>query len=160
MPETLGAGRMSEAAVPKVELHCHLDGIVDPAMLRELARQGHELPVELETVEAAYPVQGMAEFFRWFKTTVNLTGDFDRNRLIMGLHIERLKSQGVVYAEIMMSSGDVSYDRSQAIEEVTDFREWLNEQEAGEIQVELLVHFLRNFPLERIPAIVDKLIPL
>jgi len=31
--------------IPKVELHCHLDGLVDPPMLRELQAQGVRLPI-------------------------------------------------------------------------------------------------------------------
>ena len=49
-PGRPGAGNAVDVrGLPKVELHCHLDGLVDPAMLRALRRQGASLPVSAPT---------------------------------------------------------------------------------------------------------------
>ena len=40
----------------KVELHCHVDGLVSPDILHEIGRQGYPLPVSPEELRAALPV--------------------------------------------------------------------------------------------------------
>jgi hypothetical protein len=49
----------------KVELHCHCDGVVDPAMLRDFARRGEDLEATGKELEAAYPVTSLQ---RWVAT--------------------------------------------------------------------------------------------
>jgi len=68
-------------------------------------------------------------------------GDF-RFNVVLAKHIERLKAQGVCYAEIMIaSSADVHPD---GMKQVRALREWAKRCEAGEIQVEFLVCIGRN----------------
>jgi adenosine deaminase len=63
--------------IPKIELHCHLDGIVDPPMLRELEAQGVLLPILPEALQAAYPVQRYDDFISWGRAVESLEGNTD-----------------------------------------------------------------------------------
>ena len=91
---------MDIGALPKAELHCHLDGVPDPAMLRTLLGEGVDLPIDPEALEAAYPVRDLASFGRWFDVEAGLIrGRFDVYHHLARVHIERLKAQNVVYAE-------------------------------------------------------------
>jgi adenosine deaminase len=144
------------ALLPKVELHCHLDGIVDPGMLRELREQGHELPLSPEALETAYPVQGYDDFIRWFSIADAVNRDLDRFRPILALHIERLKAQRVVYTEIMIAGGEIPlHDKAEALQKLGEFRAWVNELEDGAIQVEFLTAFGKSRPPEVLEARAD-----
>src|SRR5436305_1847462 len=95
---------------PKVELHCHLDGILDPAMAQEIRREDPDFPVSPEGLALAYPVDSFEAFMRWGTYSEVLEGDLDTFRPVLARHVERLKAQGVVYAEIMAGSSEFPRD--------------------------------------------------
>ena len=144
----------------KVELHCHLDGIVDPAMLRSMAAQGLDPPVSAEELAAAYPVDGFDAFIRWDEVQSPLEGGWEWFKPILATHVERLKAQDIVYAEITIGSSELPRDRGELVERMQEVREWLDGVEAGELQVEFLVGFSRHRPPEFAEALAERLIPL
>ncbi|MEX0785260.1 MAG: hypothetical protein WD939_01355 [Dehalococcoidia bacterium] len=144
----------------KVELHCHIDGIVDAEMLRAMAAWGLEPPVSAEQLEAAYPVDGFDAFVRWEEVQSPLEGGWEWFKPILAMHIERLKAQDVVYAEIAIGSSELPRDQSEAVERMQEVRQWLNQEEAGRIQVELLVAFSRHRPPEFAEQLAERLLPL
>lgn len=146
--------------IPKVELHCHVDGIVDPAMLREIEGRGISLPVTAEALQAAYPVRNFDEFINWFRVAEPIEDDTQHFRPILAAHIERLIAQNVIYAEIMLGTSELPRDDGRLIEEFSRFREYVNGLEAGRIQVEFLVAVARNRPPERLEMLADRLIRL
>jgi len=146
--------------IPKVELHCHLDGIVDPAMLREIQRRGVSLPLTPETLQAAYPVRNFEEFIRWFQTADAVEGDPERFKPILAAHIARLIAQNVIYTEIMMGTSELPRDDGKLIEEFGEFREYVTGLEGGKIQVEFLVAVARNRPPETFEKLADRVIRL
>ena len=149
---------MDEAALrrlPKAELHCHLDGIADPPMLRELAARGCTLPLSAEELERAYPVHDFDSFTRWFAAIRPLEGTIEQFKPLLQVHLERLKAQGVVYAELMVAGSELPRDASQAVEMMAAFRKWLTVQEGGEIQVEVLSAISRARTPEQMAARTD-----
>jgi adenosine deaminase len=126
------------AALPKVELHCHLDGLVDPAMLRDLRRRGQPLAVAPEALEAAYPVRDLASFVRWGHIAEPLEGDLEAFKPILALHLERLTAQHVVYTEVMIAPSEIPRDPGEAVDKVRALRAWTANQARGAIQVEFL----------------------
>src|SRR4051812_39177163 len=91
---------MDLTALPKVELHCHADGIVDPAMVRDIRRHDPGYPLDPETFAQAYPITDVASFFRWWDFIAPIEGDLRYFVPILERHIARLKAQRVVYTEI------------------------------------------------------------
>ena len=155
--------------LPKAELHCHLDGIVDPEMLRELHHGGSELPVAADALDTSYPVTDFESFLRWYVPLESFSGRLDLYRQIIALHIERLRQQGAVYAEVMIASGELPLDPAEAVDTMTAFRAWVDAQQAqqwlqaqqrGEIKIELLVAFNRARPPERAAQIAERNIRL
>jgi adenosine deaminase len=146
--------------VPKIELHCHLDGIVDPPMLRELEAQGALLPILPETLQAAYPVQSYDDFVKWGRAAQSLEGDLGRFKPLLAVHLGRLKSQNVVYTEIMIGSSEIPRDRQELVDRVRDFRDWVDQQEDGAIQVEFVVVFGRNRSPEAVEELADRILML
>ena len=88
-PRRPGAGNAVDVrGLPKVELHCHLDGLVDPAMLRALRRQGVSLPVSAAQVAAVSPIRSPAEWARWTAVTEPLEGRWAALQPILALHVD------------------------------------------------------------------------
>ncbi len=145
----------------KVELHCHLDGVVDPAMLREMQKRGYAVPLSPEALEAAYPVRSFEEFTGWFKVAEAVEGSLENFKPILALQIERLKAQNVVYAEFMIGTSELRYgDDAELIQKFGQFREYVAGLEAGQIQVEFLVAVWRSRPPEEFERLADRVIRL
>lgn len=146
--------------IPKVELHCHLDGIVSPAMIRSILQNGGTFPLNPDELEQAYPIQGFDSFWNWWAYMKPHRGQLDYYHPVIQHYIAELKSQNVRYFELMISSGEIPNDPVEAVDKVTAFREWVNECEAGEIQVEFLVAFGRNRSMEQILPVESKILAL
>jgi len=147
--------------LPKAELHCHLDGVIDPPMLREMQRRGDPLPLTPEVLEAAYPVRTFDEFIHWFQVAEAIEGKLDNFKPVLALQIERLKAQNVVYAEFLIGTSELRYgDTGELLEKFGAFREYVTELEAGQIQVEFLVAFWRGRPAEVLEPVAERVIRL
>jgi adenosine deaminase len=151
---------MNISTLPKAELHCHVDGIVDVAMLQALEQQGHILPLASATLQATYPVRNFDEFIHWFDVTEPIEDDTKNFWLILAQHIARLKAQHVVYAELMLGSSELPRDDGQLIEQFSAFREYVTTLEDGKIQVEFLVALRRTLAIERFEVIVKRVMRL
>ena len=82
--------------LPKVELHCHMDGILDPGMLRDLRRSDPAFPILPEELERAYPITDIQSFFGWWSFIRPIEGALTYYYPILDKHIERLKAQKVL----------------------------------------------------------------
>jgi len=66
----------------------------------------------------------------------------------------------VLYAEIMISAGELPQESGEAIEKVKAFRHWVNQQEAGDIQIEFLVAIGRQRPPEIVEEFAECILAL
>lgn len=146
--------------LPKAELHCHLDGVLDPAMLRDIVRHDPAFPVLPEEFERAYPVEGLDSFFRWWEFTSAISRKLAYCYPILDRHLDRLKAQNVRYAELMVPASRIARDTGQAVEEFSRFRQWLDHKEAQQIQVELLIGVGRNRSAEEFESIARLILSL
>jgi aminodeoxyfutalosine deaminase len=92
------------AALPKAELHLHLEGCLAPSLLVELAaRHGDKLA--LETVTERYRTRTFSEFlelFKWATSYLRRPQDYAQ----LAAHVsEDLRRQNCRYAEITLSVG-------------------------------------------------------
>ena len=147
---------MDISNLPKAELHCHIDGLVDPQMLKDLAARGQQLPLTAETLQVAYPVQGFEDFTHWCDTAKIVEGRLENFKLILAEHIERLKAQHVRYAEIMLGTSELPRDQAQMVDQFQEFRAYVNGLENREIQVEFLVAVWRSAPPARFEWVVEQ----
>jgi aminodeoxyfutalosine deaminase len=98
-------------ALPKAELHLHLEGAIAPETARELAAR-HGVRVTAEEVRTRYDYSdftGFLEAFKWVTSFLRTPEDYG---LIAGRLCEELRSQNIVYAEVTQSTG-VSLWRKQ-----------------------------------------------
>lgn len=98
-------------ALPKAELHLHLEGTVEPATLVELSRRHDAAPLALAQVEALYRYQDFTGFLRAFKAVSERLRTPEDYELITYELMRRLRSEGVVHAEVYISAGIVHWRR-------------------------------------------------
>src|SRR5262249_28498041 len=91
-------------ALPKAELHLHLEGSVTPETLVEL-RQRHGNQTTLAEVEALYQYKDFLGFLMAFKTLTEDLQTPDDYELITYRLMQHLKAENVLHAEVYVSVG-------------------------------------------------------
>src|SRR5437762_4642783 len=91
-------------ALPKAELHLHLEGSVAPQTLVEL-RQRHGKQSTLAKAESLYEYKDFAGFLTAFKTLTEDLQTPDDCELITYRLMEQLKAENVLHAEVYVSVG-------------------------------------------------------
>lgn len=101
-------------ALPKAELHLHLEGSIRPETAVELAER-HGVKLTPEEVTARYNYSNFAGFIEAFKWVTSFLRDPEDYAHITRKLAEELVRQNVVYAEITISAG-VMLRRMQNVE--------------------------------------------
>ena len=101
-------------ALPKAELHLHLEGSIRPETAAELAAR-HGAKLTPEDVLARYRFSDFSGFIETFKWVTSFLRDPEDYALITRKLLDELKVQNVVYAEITISAG-VMLRRMQNVE--------------------------------------------
>jgi aminodeoxyfutalosine deaminase len=101
-------------ALPKGELHLHLEGTIRPETAVELAGR-HGVEVAPEEAAARYQFSNFAGFIETFKWVTSFLREPNDYALITRSALEDLVRQNVVYAEITISAG-VMLRRMQNVE--------------------------------------------
>lgn len=147
-------------AIPKIELHCHLDGILDCEMLKDILKENADFPVDPEQFAKSYPVNSIESFSRWFDFVRPFEHKLECFYPILERHFRRLKEQHVVYTEIMITGGQLPADPQAAIDSVARLREWVNRQESERFQVQFLLAVGRQKTAEKFAFLADRTIAL
>jgi adenosine deaminase/aminodeoxyfutalosine deaminase len=101
-------------ALPKAELHLHLEGTIEPATVVELAARHGDVLTEAEALSRYRyaDFRGFLDAFKWVHSFLRNPADF---ALITRRMAEKLLSQNVVYAEVFFSVG-LLHRRGQDVE--------------------------------------------
>jgi aminodeoxyfutalosine deaminase len=91
-------------ALPKAELHLHLEGTVDPVTLLEL-RQRHGKRGGLDEIEQLYRYQDFTGFLMAFKAVTEDLRTAEDYELITYRLMEKLKAENILHAEVYVSVG-------------------------------------------------------
>src|SRR5262249_49002350 len=135
--------------LPKVELHCHFLGIIDPPLLSIAEQEGNNVLVAPETLQSAYPVSDLVRFRQWLDLLKPYQAECaELMRPFLRAHIARLITQQVVYAEIMLSPTIFPRRRGEMIEAMKAWRGWTLEAEQNQVQVEYLMVIPRTLAAE------------
>jgi adenosine deaminase len=147
-------------SLPKAELHCHLDGILSPAMARAIRQEDPTFPVAPEDFAPYYPITDVESFFHWWRAVDPISGQLAYFFPILAQHIAALKAQNTHYAEIMIGSSEVPRDITAAIEAFTALQAWTNRHAAGDIVVAFIIIFGRGGTPEAVAELADRVIAL
>lgn len=99
-----GDRSMKAGAIPKAELHCHLEGSIPPTLARELAaRNGLDLPAGLLGAGDTYAWTDFLSFLAAYDlvcTTLRVPRDFGD---VLYSYLARAAREGAVYVEMFCS---------------------------------------------------------
>ena len=124
-PTGAGAPSAFIVALPKAELHLHLEGTVDPATLAELSRR-HPTPLSTtnnrytniadsgrvfteEEAHALYQYKNFTGFLLAFKAVTERLRTADDYELVTYRMMQKLNAQNVLHAEVYVSVGVVHW---------------------------------------------------
>ena len=145
----------------KVELHCHVDGLLDPSLVRELDARGRSHPFELDKLSRACPAR---TFETWQEDYGPLVSPhFHENAALLldtvEVHLDRLVAQNVVYTEIMLTSFiRQCAELDDQGELFKQFRGLGDRFEASGLQVEYLITLGRSNDPEKFDAKAERAI--
>ncbi|HVP44223.1 MAG TPA: adenosine deaminase [Terriglobales bacterium] len=144
-------------ALPKAELHVHLEGSVEPETLVELSRRHDHPEFTLHDAERLYRYQDFGAFLAAFKTVSELVVDPEDYELITYRLMERLHAENVVHAEVYVSVGvALWYKRDFApIFEALERGRRRGERDFG-VSVLWLFDAVRQFGPDRARRVVDQ----
>jgi aminodeoxyfutalosine deaminase len=143
-------------ALPKAELHLHLEGSIEPATLLELRqRQGLEART-LAELEQLYNFANFAGFLAAFKDVTGYLRSPEDYELITYRLMERLKSERVLHAEVTVSVG-VCLWRNQDFPAIFEGLERGRERGERDFGISLLWIFdaIRQFGAEKAQPVLD-----
>ena len=91
-------------ALPKAELHLHLEGSVRPGTLVELSHRHDRHPLDVPGVERLYSYADFSGFLAAFKAVTDHLQTPEDYELITYRLIEQLAREHVVHAEVTFSA--------------------------------------------------------
>src|SRR6202142_2364457 len=143
-------------ALPKAELHLHLEGSIEPSTLLEL-RQRHGMEgAWLAEVEPLYNYKDFKGFLSAFKDVTGHLRAPEDYELITYRLMERLKAQNVLHAELIVSVG-VCLWRKQDFAAIFEGLERGRQRGEKDLGVSLLWIFdaIRQFGAEKAQSVLD-----
>ena len=143
-------------SLPKAELHLHLEGSIEPSTLLEL-RQRHGMEgASLAEVEQLYNYKDFAGFLAAFKDVTGRLRTPEDYDLITYRMMERLASQNVLHAEVIVSVG-VCLWRKQEFAAIFEGLERGRERGEKDFGISLLWIFdaVRQFGAEKAQSVLD-----
>jgi len=136
--------RSQFAALPKAELHLHLEGSVAPATVVALAARYGDA-VSDAAVISRYSARDFAAFIEAYKwVTSYLRAPSDYALIVRGL-AEELLAQNVVYAEVTLSAGVMALRRQDIEGNFRAIREAAAEFEPRGLRIQWILDAVRQF---------------
>ena len=149
-------------AMPKAELHVHVEGTLEPELKFELARRnGIELPYQsVEEMRAAYNFDDLPSFLRVYYEGMSVLRTEQDFFDLTTAYLTKVHSQNVLYAE-MFFDPQAHTTRGIALETVIRGirRAQDDAQERLGIRTQLIMCFLRDMTAESAMATLDESLP-
>jgi aminodeoxyfutalosine deaminase len=143
------------AALPKAELHLHLEGSIDPRTLLELKKR-HGKQGTLAEVEQLYRYKDFTGFLMAFKTVTEELQTPEDYELITYRLMQKLKADNVLHAEVYVSVG-VCLWRKQDFDSIFEGLERGRDRGERDFGISLLWIFdaVRQFGVEKAQQVVE-----
>lgn len=140
------------AAIPKVELHVHLEGSIQPLTLLELARRRHvDLPADdPEGLRRWFRFRDFEHFVHIYLTCCRCLRDPEDFQLVMEQFLEEQARQSVLYSEVHFTIGTHLANGVNGEEVAAALFETLTEAEARYgVRARLIPDIVRDVGSER-----------
>ena len=151
------------AAIPKVELHLHIEGTLEPEMVFALAKKhGVHLPhASVEALRAAYQFHDLQSFLDLYYAGCDVLRDREDFAAMATAYFERAHADGVVHAELFFNP-QTHTARGVPMEVVVGgLRDAMADAKSRlGITSELILCFLRHLSEEEALATLEAAMPL
>jgi aminodeoxyfutalosine deaminase len=140
-PENL---RILIAAIPKAELHLHLEGSIAPATAVRLAAR-HGVVITEEDVRERYAPGDFTKFlegFKWVTSFLRTPADY---ALVTERLADHLLAQNVVYAEVTLSIGVMLLRKQDALANFAAIRQAAAPYESRGLRMQWIFDAVRQF---------------
>ncbi len=144
--------------LPKVELHLHLEGTIEPETLVALSQRHDAEPLTLDGARQLYTYKNFLGFMDAFKAVSSRLRTPDDYELITYNMVRALAAQGVVHAEVYISFGIIYYWKQTEVEpfvEAIERGRLRGEREFG-TTVYWLIDAVRHFGAEEAARVFRK----
>jgi aminodeoxyfutalosine deaminase len=144
--------------LPKVELHLHLEGTIEPQTLVSLSRRHDARPLDLAAARKLYTYENFLGFLQAFKAVTERLRTPDDYELITYNMVRALAQQGVLHAEVYISFGIIYFWKKEEVEpyvEAIERGRIRGEQEFG-TTIYWLIDAVRNFGPEEATRVFRK----
>jgi len=144
--------------LPKVELHLHLEGTIEPQTLVELSQRHDAQPLTLADARRLYTYENFIGFLMAFKAVTERLRTPDDYELITYNMVRALAAQGVVHAEVYISFGIIYFWKKEEVEpyvEAIERGRMRGERDFG-TTVLWIIDAVRNFGVEEAARVFRK----
>lgn len=146
--------------LPKVELHCHLLGVISPQLIAEVSQSGAVL-VSAADLGQVLPISKKEEFQEAIDVLAPYqAASWQTYAPILAHHLDSLLQQNVVYTELMISPLMFPQEKAKMIASFRQFRQWVDHLEREQIQVEFLMVLPRSLPSYKLNKNLDQYLAL
>jgi aminodeoxyfutalosine deaminase len=142
------------SAIPKSELHLHLEGSIEPATAVELAAR-HGVAITEEDVRQRYAPGDFVKFleaFKWVTSYLRTPADY---ALITERLAEQLLAQNVVYAEVTLSIGVMLLRKQDALANFAAIRKASAAYESRGLRMQFIFDAVRQFGVPAAQEVVS-----
>ena len=142
MPSDSWAARFQ--ALPKAELHVHLEGTMEPTTVVALAKN-HGDALEESTVAARYATRDFTAFieaYKWVTSYLRAPADY---ALAARRMCEQMLAQNVIYAEVTLSVGVMLLRKQDVEANYCGIREAATPYEARGLRLQWIFDAVRQF---------------
>ncbi len=138
-------------AIPKAELHLHLEGTLEPELMFRLSeRNGIKIPFDsVDEIKQAYRFNNLQEFLDIYYQGANVLQTEQDFYDLTILYLEKLHQQNCVYAELMFDPQTHTYrgiDLGVVVKGIVDAQ--LEAEKKWQLKSKLIFSFLRHLPEE------------
>ena len=136
--------RKALAALPKAEIHVHLEGSMSPATVSQLAAR-YGVQASEQDVAARYRYQDFLGFIEAFKWATSFLRTPDDYALIARGLAEQLLAQNVIYAEATISAGVMLWRQQDIEENIAAINQAAREYQSRGLQLRWIPDVVRQF---------------
>jgi aminodeoxyfutalosine deaminase len=144
--------------LPKVELHLHLEGTIEPETLVDLSRRHDPTPLTLAAARKLYTYDNFLGFLEAFKAVTERLRTPADYELITYNMVRALGAQGVVHAEVYISFGIIYFWKKEEVEPYVEAieRGRLRAQQEFGTTLYWIIDAVRNFGPEEATRVFRK----
>jgi adenosine deaminase len=141
-------------ALPKSELHLHLEGSIQPATARTLMAR-HSVNATMQEVRERYAFRNFPEFLETFKWLTSFLREPQDYALVAQSLAEQLLAQNVVYAEVTLSVGVMLLRKQQPEANLVALLRAVEPFESRGLRLRWVFDAVRQFGPEAAMAVVE-----